>query len=88
MILVVSFIVYLLRAYRIILFARIILSWIRLDPYHPVWGPIQQFVYQATEPVMAPIRSMIPPMGMFDISIIFVFLLISAGESLLIGLVV
>ena len=26
--------------FYVLLFANIILSWIRPNPYHPVWGPI------------------------------------------------
>ncbi len=47
----------------ILIFARFILSWVRPDPYHPTWGPIMRFVYQATEPLLAPIRRILPASG-------------------------
>ncbi len=52
----------------ILIFARIILSWVRPDPYHPTWGPIMRFVYQATEPLLEPIRKLIPATGGVDFS--------------------
>ena len=52
----------------ILLFARIIFSWVRPDPYHPTWGPIMRFVYQFTEPLLEPIRKLIPASGSMDFS--------------------
>lgn len=52
----------------ILIFARFVLSWVRPDPYHPTWGPVLRFVYQATEPLLAPIRRMLPATGGVDFS--------------------
>ncbi len=52
----------------ILVFARAILSWIRPDPYSPIWGPITRFVYQVTEPLLQPIRRMLPQSGGVDFS--------------------
>ncbi|MCB8982503.1 MAG: YggT family protein [Ardenticatenaceae bacterium] len=52
----------------ILIFARFIFSWVRVDPYHPTWGPIARFVYQATEPLLAPIRRYLPPQAGLDLS--------------------
>ncbi|MCB0066827.1 MAG: YggT family protein [Caldilineaceae bacterium] len=61
----------LLQVYSYVLLARALMSWIpNLDPYNP----IAQFLYQITEPVLEPVRRLIPPLGgMIDISIIVVF---------------
>lgn len=45
-----------LNIYLWIIFARAILSWVNPDPYNP----IVQFLYKVTEPVLNPIRKMIP----------------------------
>jgi YggT family protein len=55
-------------ALLILIFARFILSWVRPDPYHPTWGPILRFVYNATEPLLAPIRRILPATGGLDFS--------------------
>lgn len=70
-----------LSIYGYVLLARAILSWIpNLDPYNP----IVQFLYQITEPVLEPIRRLIPPLGgMIDISIIVAFFAIMILERLL-----
>ncbi|MCD6459732.1 YggT family protein [bacterium] len=63
----------LLRFYEMILFFRIILSWVSPDPYNP----IVRFLYSFTEPVLAPVRKLIPPLGgMLDLSPMIVFFVI------------
>lgn len=52
----------------ILIFARFVFSWVRPDPYHPTWGPLMRFVYQATEPLLGPIRRVLPPQGGLDFS--------------------
>ena len=70
-----------LCAYQLILLARVLMTWLpNLDPNNP----IARFLYQATEPVLAPIRSALPPLGGVDLSPLVVFL----GISVLMQLVV
>ncbi len=56
----------------ILLVARAIFSWVRVDPYDPTWGKVQQLVMQLTEPMLQPIRELLrkilPDMGMIDFS--------------------
>ena len=62
---------WLLQVYQMILVARVLMSWIpNLDPNNP----IARALYQLTEPVLAPIRSALPPMGGIDLSPLVVFL--------------
>lgn len=74
-----------LQLYSYILLARALVSWIpNLDPYHPA----VQFLYRLTEPVLEPIRKIIPPLGgMIDISIIVAFFALIILEQLLRSLV-
>lgn len=59
--------------YLIILFARILLSWFPISPGTPM-ATVFSFVYSATEPVLGPVRRMMPPMGGFDLSPLIVIL--------------
>ena len=43
---------------------RIIFSWTGFDPDNP----IAQVIHEITEPILAPIRSVMPRIGMFDLS--------------------
>ena len=53
--------------YFIILIVRAILSWFPYNPHSPL-NPVRSFIYAITEPVLAPLRRIIPPIGMIDIS--------------------
>ncbi len=64
----------LLDIYIIIIIIRVIFSWVR--PRNPT--NFHRFIYKTTEPVLEPIRKIIPPIGgAIDISPIIVFLIIS-----------
>ena len=54
---------YLGQAYVIAVFGRIILSWFPLEPESP-FAAIFSFLYRITEPVLGPIRRVLPPVGM------------------------
>ncbi|MCC6604573.1 MAG: YggT family protein [Anaerolineae bacterium] len=72
------------RAFTYLVFARVILSWVRVDPYHPFWGPILRFVYQATEPLLNPVRRLMPNMGGLDLSPLIVLVGLDLVRMLLI----
>lgn len=61
-----------LNIYLWIIFARAILSWVNPDPYNP----IVQFLYKATEPVLYPLRRMMPYGMGIDLSPLIVILII------------
>ena len=64
-----------LNVYMLILLARAILSFF---PVRPGTGlaSFSQVLAQLTEPVIAPVRRIIPPAGMFDLSFLVVFIAI------------
>jgi len=70
-----------LDLYFFMLIISIVLSWVAPQANHP--GAV--LVYQLTEPVMAPVRRIIPSLGGLDLSPIFVFLGINLLSSLLVG---
>ncbi|MCB1696987.1 MAG: YggT family protein [Pseudomonadales bacterium] len=63
----------LVNIYFFALLAMIILSWVAAGSRHPAI----YLLYQITEPVMAPFRKALPPMGGMDFSPILVFILIN-----------
>jgi YggT family protein len=76
----------LFNALYIIILIRIIFSFVQVSPYHPTWGPIYRFVHDVTEPLLAPIRRMLPPMGGLDFSPMLLLLLAGVVRTLLIQL--
>lgn len=69
----------LLQLYLIALFGRIILSWFPISPGSAM-ASIYSFLYTITEPVLGPVRRVIPPIGgagmAFDLSPIIVLVVI------------
>ena len=57
----------------LIMFPYAILSWFRIQPGTTL-ARIQYFLYQATEPVLRPVRRIIKPMGGLDFSFLVVIL--------------
>jgi YggT family protein len=62
-----NLLVTLLQLYVFCVFGRIILSWFPVSPGGPV-ATISGVLYTITEPVLGPIRNVMPSMGMFDLS--------------------
>ena len=67
-----GFLCSLLTVYFVVLIARVILSWFPLQPGTAI-SSIASIVYQLTEPLLGPVRRLIPSIGMIDISPIVVF---------------
>lgn len=61
-----------LTVYSFVIIASALLSWINPNPYNP----IVRFIYRVTEPVLNPIRKLIPLRLAIDISPLIVLLLI------------
>lgn len=70
---VVGVIALLVNIYFFALLAMIILSWVAGGSRHPAI----LLIHQITEPVMAPVRRLLPSMGGIDFSPILVFVLIN-----------
>lgn len=76
---IAEIILLLLNLLSLALFGRAILSW--FDPGGR-W-PISQVLYSMTEPLIAPIRQVVPSVGMIDISFIVAIVLLQILERLL-----
>jgi YggT family protein len=64
----------------ILLFVRVIVSWIAMfGARPPVSGPLRagyDLLFQLTEPMLKPLRAIVPPVGMFDLSVAVAFVII------------
>lgn len=63
-----------------LLIARIIISWFPIDPYHSV----VQFLYQVTEPILAPLRKIPLHIGMLDLTPLLAFFLLQFLSRILV----
>ena len=68
-----SLLIMALQAYVFCILARILLSWFPISPGTPL-ASVSGFLYSITEPVLGPIRNVLPSVGMFDLSPIVVIL--------------
>ena len=60
-----GYIIYgLLSIYLLLISMRVVFSWARLS----YSNRLMRFLYDTTEPLLGPLRRMLPPLGMFDIS--------------------
>ena len=73
------FLRFLLVALNLVLLGRVIMSWVnpRFD------GQLGRFVYETTEPFLAPIRRVLPSTGMIDLSPLVAFLILSMLTALI-----
>ena len=73
---------------QMLMFARAVLSWIVMDDDGPVLGPIMNFLYAVTEPLIYPVRMLlerIPALRNMpiDLSFMVTFMLLSAVQMML-----
>ncbi len=79
---IVNFIQLLAFALWILIIARVVVSWVA-----PMGGGgLVAFIYQATEPILAPIRRAIPPTAGIDWAPLIALLLLGVVTRLLTGL--
>ena len=64
MTLIGTFILYLVYALNFAIFGRVIMSWVSPEGKDPV----SNLLTQITEPILAPLRRIVPTMGMFDLT--------------------
>ena len=70
-------------ALSVVLIAGALISWVQPDPHHP----IVRFLSRVTEPILSPIRKLLPPIGGMDFSPLIAIVGIQILEGILIRLV-
>lgn len=65
-----------------LLFARIVVTWLPVDPY----SPVVQFLTQVTEPILAPFRRLPLQIGMLDLSPIVAFVAMTFLKNVVVRL--
>lgn len=79
---VLGFILYgLISIYILLVFVRIIFSWGMVS----YTNRLMRFLVDVTEPLLGPLRRIIPPLGVFDISPIVAFLILWLFQSAIAG---
>ncbi len=79
---VVNFLQLLLGALMLLVFARVVVSWVAPTG----GGGLIAFIYQATEPFLAPIRRIVPPTGGLDWAPLIAMLVLGLLMRMVVGL--
>jgi YggT family protein len=79
----ITFVNLLYWAFWLLILARVIISFTRMDPYNP----IRRTVYELTEPILAPIRRILPPSSGLDFSPLIALLLLELLRMVLFRLI-
>jgi len=89
---------YLFVALELLIIARVLIDLIQPNPYGSLprraYGrsvyaprhPLVNLVYVITEPMLAPLRRVIPPLGMFDITPMVAIIIVGVAQRLVLAL--
>jgi YggT family protein len=79
----------LFTVYIILIFVRILLSWIPRIPYNPVLSAVIGFVTDVTDPYLRLFRRVIPPVGgggfALDLSPIIATIVLFIAQAIIVG---
>lgn len=80
----------LFQLYEFLLLIRVLLSWINIDPRRPaIDHPAIQVLIKITDPVLAPLRRLIPPIGgTVDISPVVALIILEVVRRILVSVLV
>ena len=79
-----QFVLSLYLVYLCLIFLYVIMSWLQL-PYNIWIGRLRGFLHDTVEPVLRPIRAVLPPLGGFDLSPLVAILALGLIEQIVIS---
>jgi YggT family protein len=86
-----SYVSALFVVYTILIFIRILLSWIPRIPYNPVLQGVIGFIHDVTDPYLKLFRRILPPVGgggmAIDISPIVAIIVLYIVRTIVVGLI-
>jgi len=66
-----------------LILVRVVLSFIRHDPYQPLF----RYVYEITEPILAPFRRLLPFAGGLDFSPLIAWMALMLVRNIILGII-
>ena len=77
--------------YIVLIFIRVLLSWIPRMPYNPYLRAVVDFVHQVTDPYLNLFRRFLPPLGgrgfALDLSPILAIVVLLVAQAVVVGLI-
>lgn len=76
------------QVYEFLILIRVLLSWLPITPYSRFAGhPAVRLLYQMTDPVLEPLRRIIPPIGgVVDISPVVALIILEITQRILVSI--
>ncbi|MFC2037014.1 YggT family protein [Chloroflexota bacterium] len=76
------------QIYEFLILIRVLLTWVNTNPYRStIDHPAVQILYQVTDPVLKPLRRLIPPVGgTVDISPVVALIALEILRRILVGI--
>lgn len=72
-----TFVSLLFNILTLAILARVLLSWFQLSPNNPLIAILNEI----TEPILGPLRRVVPPLGMIDITPIVAMILLNVLQN-------
>ncbi|MFC2023343.1 YggT family protein [Chloroflexota bacterium] len=70
------------QVYKFLILIRVLLTWVNISPYHPVI----QLLHRITDPILHPIRRLVPAVGgTLDLSPVVALILLEVVQRVLIS---
>ncbi|NLS78425.1 MAG: YggT family protein [Chloroflexi bacterium] len=82
--LLISFVNVLFWLMNLAVFLRVVLSWLNPNPYNP--NPLVSLIYQITNPILEPLRRIVPMVGPLDITPIVALFLLAMLQRIILSL--
>lgn len=82
--LLISFVNVLFWLMNLAIFLRVVLSWLNPNPYNP--NPLVSLIYQITNPILEPLRRIVPMVGPLDITPIVALFLLAMLQRIILSL--
>lgn len=79
----IDILAFLLDALGFLIFGRVMISWLVAAQIMAPTNPVASFLFSVTEPILGPIRNVIPRVGMFDFSPMLVMIFLFVASSIL-----
>jgi YggT family protein len=79
-----QFVLSLYLVYLVLIFVYVIMNWVQL-PYNIWIGRLRGFLHDTVEPVLRPIRAVLPPLGGFDLSPLIAIFALGLIEQIVIA---
>ena len=85
---VITLVSFAFQIYEFLILIRVLLSWVNVNPYSPVIDhPLVRILNQITDPVLNPLRRIIPPIGgAIDISPVVALIGLEIVRAIVVGL--